>query len=229
MIKDNLETIKLINNSFKEFFLNNLLEWGNNNYRNFCWRIDISPYKVLVSELMLQRTTANQVEKVFTRFIRKYPNIKNLSSSDSEVLIKIIKPLGLYKRRLKVFLTISNQIEKYFNCKIPNYYEDLKELFGVGIYIANAILCFSFNEKVPIVDTNIIRIFQRFFNFKSDKKYIETDKKIWEFAKILMPETNYQLYNYSLLDFGSLICKSKNPECDKCILKKKCYFYNLKK
>ena len=212
----------------KDFFNINLLKWGRDNFRNFDWRKDVRPYKVLISELMLQRTTATQVEVVFPSFIKKYPNTKKLSLSDTDELIKIIRPLGLYQRRLKVFQILVKQIEQDFNGIIPNEYDDLMELFGVGIYIANAILCFSFNEKVPIVDTNIIRIFQRFFNFQSDKKYIESDKKIWEFAKNLIPEADYQLYNYALLDFGSLVCKSKNPECDICILRKKCYFYNSK-
>jgi len=212
----------------KDFFNSNLLKWERENFRNFDWRKDVSPYKVLISELMLQRTTATQVEVVFPSFIKKYPNTKKLLLSDNEDLTKIIKPLGLYQRRLKVFQTVAKQIEQEFKGKIPNEFDDLMELFGVGIYIANAILCFNFNEKVPIVDTNIIRIFQRFFNFQSDKKYIESDKKIWEFAESLIPEANYQLYNYTLLDFGSLVCKSKNPECNICILWKKCYFYNLK-
>lgn len=226
--KDNLEMVILIKDSIKEFFVRNLLEWENDNYRNFDWRKDISPYKVLISELMLQRTTATQVEFVFPSFIKKYPNTNKISLSDTEDLTTIIKPLGLYQRRLKVFQTVAKQIEQNFNGNIPKKFDDLMELFGVGIYIANTILCFSFNEKVPIVDTNIIRIFQRFFNFQSDKKYIESDKKIWEFAENLIPETNYQLYNYTLLDFGSLVCKSKNPECDKCVIQKKCYFYNLR-
>ena len=226
--KEYFEIGFLITDSVKEFFARNLLEWGNDNHRNLSWRKDLSPYKVLISELMLQRTTSTQVELVFPIFISKYPNTKKLISNNSEELMKIIKPLGLYQRRLKVFQTIAKQIKQDFSGKIPNDYDDLIKLFGVGIYIANALLSFSFNEKVPIVDTNIIRIFQRFFNFQSDKKYIESDKKIWEFAESLIPETEYQLYNYSLLDFGSLICKSKNPECNKCILQKKCYFYNLK-
>ncbi len=212
----------------KDYFHSNLLKWGRENFRNFEWRKDITPYKVLISELMLQRTTSTQVKIIFPSFLKKYPNTTKLSSSDTEKLTEIIKPLGLYQRRVKVFQTIAKQIEEDFKGKIPTEYEDLIGLFGVGIYIANAILCFNFNEKVPLVDTNIIRIFQRFFNFKSNKKYIESDKKIWEFAKKLLPEENYQLYNYTLLDFGGLVCKSKNPECDNCVLNEKCYFSNLK-
>lgn len=215
--------------TLKEFFISNIIKWGSDNFRKFDWRKDLNPYKVLISELMLQRTTATQVKIVFPMFIEKYPNTKKLSSSNPEGLIKIIKPLGLYQRRLNVLKTVAVQIEQKFSGKIPNNYDQLIDLFGVGKYIANAILCFSFNKKAAIVDTNIIRIFQRFFNFKSDKKYIETDKKIWEFAENLIPEEKIQLYNYALLDFGNLICKSKNPECDVCILKENCCFLSSMK
>jgi len=212
----------------KDYFISNLLKWGEKNLRIFEWRYDKTPYKVLISEIMLQRTSAFQVKLIFSSFIKKYPNIKELSQSDTEELTEIIKPLGLHQRRVKVFQTVAQQIEDDFNGNIPNEYDDLIGLFGIGKYIANAILCFNYNECVPIVDTNIIRILQRFYNFKSDKNFIISDKKIWEFAKRLIPDANCELYNYSLLDFGSLVCKPKNPECNKCILNEECYYLNLK-
>ena len=133
-----------------DFFNSNLLKWGRENFRNFDWRKDVSPYKVLISELMLQRTTATQVEVVFPSFIKKYPNTKDLSLNDTDDLTTIIKPLGLFHRRLKIFQTVAKQIEQNFNGNIPNEHDDLMELFGVGIYITNAILCFSFNDIIYI-------------------------------------------------------------------------------
>ncbi len=212
----------------KDYFINSLLKWGEKNLRIFEWRYDKTPYKVLISEIMLQRTTAFQVKMIFSPFIKNYPNTKELSLSVTEELSEIIKPLGLHQRRVKVFQTIAQQIEDDFNGNIPNDYDDLIGLYGIGRYIANAILSFCYNECVPIVDTNIIRIFQRFYNFKSDKNSIISDKKIWKFAKRLIPDVNCELYNYSLLDFGSLVCKLKNPECNDCILNEECYYLNLK-
>ena len=154
----------------------------------------------------------------------EYPTPKDLAASNEDKILKIVKPLGLYRRANALF-KLANQIENEHLGKIPNNYKNLIKLFGVGKYIANAALCFSFDDRVPIVDTNVIRIFQRFFNFKSDKKYIESDKKIWELAERLLPENDCRLYNYSLLDFGNLICKPKNPECNNCVIQEKCFYY----
>jgi A/G-specific adenine glycosylase len=208
-------------------FSEKMLEWGKSNLRDFPWRKKITPYRVLIGELLLQRTNSKQVDNVFNDFIDKYPSPKDLAASDEDKILKIIKPLGLYRRANALF-KLANQIENDCLGNIPNNYQNLIKLFGVGKYIANAALCFSYNERVPIVDTNVIRIFKRFFNFKSDKKYIESDKKIWELAKNLLPEKDCRLYNYSLLDFGSLICKPKNPECKKCFMPEKCFYYNWK-
>lgn len=209
----------------KQIFTNNIILWGKSNIRKFSWRKNKIPYNILISELLLQRTTSTQVEKIFPNFIKEFPNSRILANSDPEKIFEVIKPLGLF-RRVNVLIKMANQIEEEYGGKIPNNYKELINLFGVGKYIANAVLCFSYNQKVPIIDTNIIRIFQRFFSFKSNKKYIESDKKIWELAEDLLPDTDFQLYNYSLLDFGNLICKSKNPMCKECINKKFCLFIN---
>jgi len=213
--------------NIKIFFNENIVEWGKSNLRDFPWRKNITPYKVLMGELLLQRTTSKQVDDVFNEFIDEYPTTKDLADSDVDKILKIVKPLGLFRRANALF-KLANQIETEHLGVIPENYTDLIKLFGVGKYIANATLCFSFDERVPIVDTNVIRIFQRFFNFKSDKKYIESDKKIWDLAENALPEKECRSYNYSLLDFGNLICKPKKPDCQNCILRKKCFYYNDK-
>ncbi len=211
----------------KSFFSEKIIEWGKSNLREFPWRKNINPFKVLIGELLLQRTTSRQVDEVFNEFMVEYPTPKDLADSDVDKILKIIKPLGLFRRANTLF-KLANQIENEHLGEIPENYTNLIKLFGVGKYIANATLCFSFNKKVPIVDTNVIRIFQRFFNFKSDKKYIESDKQIWELAENLLPDKNCRSYNYSLLDFGNLICKPKIPECQSCVIQEKCFYYNDK-
>ena len=212
---------------FINFFQNNIIEWGFENFRSFPWRReDRSEYMVLFSEIFLQRTSAKQVLKIYDRFFTKFPNIDALSKANEFELEEIIKSLGLYRRRINVLNKISKQIKNEFNSVIPDNYKELISLFGVGQYIANAVLCFAFGEKVPIVDINVIRIFQRFFGFHSKKKYIEDDPIIWQFAKDLLPKKDFQKYNYSLLDFGQIICKSKNPLCKNCVLNSKCIYIN---
>ncbi len=211
------------------FFKNKIMQWGEKYIRSFSWRINTTPYKVLISELLLQRTTSTQVEGIFPKFIKKYPNVKVLFKTEEDKLLEFIKPLGLYKRRLKAFNKFPFQLKEQFNFIIPRNFKDLSSLFGVGDYIANAVLCFAFNERTPIVDTNIIRIFQRFFGFQSEKKYIESDKRIWDLAEILLPERNFKTYNYSILDFGNLICKASSPKCLECPLSIKCKYFKKQK
>ena len=213
--------------NIKTFFNESIVIWGKSNLRDLPWRENITPYRVLIGELLLQRTTSRQVENIFNEFLDEYPTLNDLADSDKDKILKIIKPLGLY-RRADTLLKLAKQIENEYSGFIPENYRDLINLFGVGKYIANATLCFSFNESVPIIDTNVIRIFQRFFNFKSDKKYIESDKKIWELAESILPDNDCRSYNYSLLDFCNLICKPKKPDCQNCILRFKCFYYYAK-
>jgi len=210
-----------------DYFQDNLIKWGAKNLRNLPWREkNRNIYFILISELLLKRTSATQVKKIINIFIEKYPTIEKLAASNPDELKDILKPLGLYNRRVKILKKISKQIINDYKGKIPKDYEKLISLYGIGKYIANALLCFYYKRKVPIVDSNVIRIFKRFFNFKSEKKYIEDDPKIWSFANEILPERKYLIFNYSLLDFGQLICKSRNPLCEGCPLSKKCFYNN---
>ncbi|MBE9592448.1 MAG: hypothetical protein IMF19_03105 [Proteobacteria bacterium] len=97
-------------------------------------------------------------------------------------------------------------------------------LYGVGEYISNAVLCFAFKKRIPIVDTNVLRVYERVFNVKSLKSRPHTDKKMWDFAEKMLPKENYVGYNYALLDFASDICRAKNPFCEICPLKSICVY-----
>ncbi len=207
------------------YFSDKIMQWGAKHLRSFPWRSYITPYRAMISEILLQRTHATNVGKVFPKFIKKYPDIMTFVNFREDELYNIIEPLGLYKNKLKYFKEIRLALKKYFNYKIPNNFEDLVALSGVNIYIANAILCFAYNERVPIVDTNVKRIFQRFFNYKIEKSDLRYEKKIWDLAEKLLPLSNYKTYNYAILDFGGLLCKKRKPKCFECQLSEKCEFY----
>jgi len=216
----------------KHVFQKGLLEWINFeendvriNYREFPWRNSKDPYKILVSEILLQKTNAEKVEKIYDIFFKKYPVISNLIEGCRDELINLLKPLGLQFKKSERLIQISKNITNDFNSEIPNNYHLLINLKGIGNYIANAVLCFAFGKKKAIVDSNIIRIYERIFNLKSKNKRPRTDKKIWEFADKFLPLENFQLYNYALLDFGAQLCKAKNPLCLKCFYKGKCSYY----
>lgn len=138
---------------------------------------------------------------------------------------KLIKPLGL-AYRAEGLKKVSDKIKNEFNKKVPDNLKQLKSLFGVGDYGANAVLCFGFNRKRPLLDTNFIRIYKRVFNISSEKKRPKSDKMLWEFSEFLLPEKKYVEFNYGVLDFGGNVCTSKKPKCESCFINEMCFYYN---
>ena len=207
------------------YFRKKITEWYKFNKRNFYWRTKTDPYTILISEIFLKKTSAVYAEKYIIEFLERYKTVKDLYETDDKMLINFFKPLGLVSRG-RGLKRISEKIIKDYNCEIPKDKKLLKNLFMVGDYVVNCILCFSFNEKVPIVDTNVIRIFKRFFNFNSINPRPCNDKEIWYFAKELLPYKNVKQYNWALLDFGALVCSSRKPKCTSCPISRKCFFLN---
>lgn len=209
----------------KKIIGNLLLEWWENNKRTFSWRRSCKPYNVLIAEMLLRKTTAKQVEEEYRGFIKKYPNPKLLSKAEESELSNHLRPLGMEYKRAKLFLKFGKAIMREFKGRVPSTKEELLKLPGVGLYSTNAVLSFSQNKDVPLVDTNFIRIIDRIFGFKSEKSRARNDKKIWEFATMLIPKGKSKEFNLAALDFAAVLCKSKNPKCDMCPLIKYCVFH----
>jgi A/G-specific adenine glycosylase len=212
-------------NSKERFFVKKLLLWFDENKREFPWRVDdnANPYHILVAELMLKKTRAENASSVYTKFIELFPDPKSLLTANDEILETLLKPLGLIKQRKKAFTAIFSKINDIFEGIIPSCKKDLLDLPYVGKYTVNAILCFGFNKKVPIVDVNVTRICQRFFGLETygDPR---VDTHIWELSERIIPNKKFKEFNLALLDFGALICSSKNPRCEVCRLKSRCDF-----
>lgn len=204
-----------------DFFRDQILIWYLHHRRDFEWRKTIDPYRILISEILLHKTDSKKVEKTYPRFIEKFPTVNHLYQADIEEISNLIKEIGLSYRsqRLK---KIAERIVNQFGGIIPDNKKDLLSLYGVGQYISNATLCFAFKKRVPIVDTNVIRVYERVFNIRSLKSRPYTDKKIWDFATKMLPKENYVEFNCALLDFASDLCKVKNPLCESCLIKDIC-------
>jgi A/G-specific adenine glycosylase len=212
-------------NSQERFFIKNLLSWFDENKRDFPWRVEgkANPYHILVAELMLKKTRADNASNVYTKFLELFPTPNSVLSASDADIETILQPLGLINQRKKAFFSIFTTIKNKYNGRIPSCKKDLKELPYVGDYTINAVLCFGFNKKVPIVDVNVTRICQRFFGVSAygDPR---VDTHIWELLEKIIPKTRYREFNLALLDFGALVCTSKKPKCESCILNKKCIF-----
>ncbi len=213
----------IVNKPKKEEFVKNLLTWHAENKRTFSWRETQNPFHILVAEIMLQKTDVKKVSEIYEEFIKKYPTPQALSSAELDELRSELAFLGIHKRaeRLK---KAAEKIVLDYGDEVPSKKEELLKLPGVGEYIANAVLCFAFNKDVPIVDTNVIRLFERVFGIKSSKTRPRNDRKIWEFANQLVPKGRSKEYNQALLDLAASFCKSKNPLSDICPMNKICNY-----
>jgi len=180
-------------------------------------------FRVLVAEIMLQRTRADQVESIFRKFFEEFPDIESAAKADKEKMVQILEPLGLRHRIPRIRQLLSELVEKY-DGRVPDKYETLLKLPGVGPYIASAVLCFGFGIAVPIVDSNIARFYMRFFGLKRGKKRPHQDERVLKLARKYLPKNRAKEFTEALLDFTALVCKP-NPLCDSCPLKEKCQYY----
>ena len=210
-----------------QFFVKKLLEWFKINRRSFPWRVEgvANPFNILVAELMLKKTRASNASGVYSIFIGKYPDIKSASEIPGEDLEILLQPLGLIKQRKKAFIKVFSFINDSCSGIIPCKKDALIQIPYLGEYTVNAILCFGFNKRFPIVDINVTRICQRFFGIEvyGDPR---VDKHVWELLECLLPRRKFKEFNLALLDFGALVCTSKNPICKECPLKKNCCYFN---
>jgi len=209
------------------YLTKNLRVWGEIHTRYFPWRITRDPYNLLMAEVMLHRTKAKQVAGIYSKFIQKYPDIRSLAVANSAELIDILYPLGLHWR-IELMHKMAIEIVAKYKGVIPTEKEELLALPGVGEYIASALRCFSLGHPEPLLDTNTVRIIGRYFG----KKITESSRRSKNFKKIcsaIIDQSNPREFNYAMIDFGALICKSKDPLCKKCPISNHCTLFNSNK
>jgi len=206
-----------------------ILNWYDLNKRTLPWRKKVSQskkhYYTLVSEFMLQQTQVVTVIPYFNRFINKIPNLKKLSKIPDRELIKLWEGLGYYSRVRNLKKTAKIIISKYHG-EIPNNYEDLISLPGIGNYTANAILAIAFHKSYIPLDGNIERVLKRYLYLRKDRE-IQKDNLI-EKKSIFGISSRASDYAQALMELGAMICKPKNPECNGCPISKNCKSYKKK-
>jgi A/G-specific adenine glycosylase len=205
------------------YFSKNVLNWYSLNKRDLPWRYKNNsqkdPYKIWVSEIMLQQTTVQTVIPYYKKFIKKWPNVKKLSTSNINEVLDFWSGLGYYRRAKNLHLTsriISNQFDGVF----PLEKNEIIKLPGIGEYTAAAIRAIVKDEEDTVVDANIERVIARVFYLKKPIKKIK--KEIKQNAKKLTPKLNNGDYIQALMDIGSLICTPKDPLCNDCPIEKFC-------
>ena len=206
-------------------FQERIIEWYNKyGDKNLPWRQTSDPWAILVAAFLLRKTTTRQVIKIYQEFIKKYPSPKSLLSASESDVKNLIRPLGIEHQRAKHLIELAKHIMMRFGGKIPCSKDKLKELPGVGDYIASEVLLGACNQPEPLLDRNMIRVIERAFGVKSDKKRPHTDPKMWDFAKTIIPKDPAlaKEFNYGVLDFARKICTASNPKCNICPVRDLC-------
>ena len=201
-----------------------ILYWyfKNKNKRNMPWRLTKDPYKIWVSEVMLQQTQVKTVIPYYKKWIEAYPNIKSVALSNPDMLLKHWEGLGYYSR-CRNFYKAAKIVNDDYGGVIPRNYNDFLSLPGVGEYTAGAIFSIAFKEKTPAIDTNINRLLFRIMGLKKQSKYNNT--RILHLLNRFLNCNEPGNINQALMDIGNLFCKSKNPRCRDCIFNNNCKAY----
>ena len=205
---------------------NKLLEWWVNNKRSFPWRATRDPYRVLLGEVLLHRTKANQVVPIYAKFVDKYPTIEALASVPFVEVRETLCSLGLIWRT-EALHKMSQDIVTKFKGRIPIEKDELENLPGISNYIASAIRCFAFGYPEVLLDTNTVRIIGRLFGIKisDSSRRSKMFRKLYE--TILFKE-NARDFNYAMLDLGALVCLPSEPLCNVCPIIQKCKYGRAK-
>jgi len=212
-----------------KFFSKTLLKWNQSeNTRQMPWKGESDPYRIWISEIILQQTRVQQGIEYYTRFIKAFPDIKSLATADEESVYKLWEGLGYYSR-CKNLVVDAKQIYHKKNGEFPRNYEEIIALRGIGNYTAAAIASFAFQLPYAVLDGNVFRVLSRFFGIEIPINTTQARKYYGELAQSLLDKKNPGVYNQALMDFGAVVCKPAAPLCLECPLQKKCIAFQQKK
>ena len=201
-----------------------LIEWYNIGQRDLPWRHSKNPYRVWLSEIIMQQTRIAQGLSYFERFINKYPNITSLAKADEQDVLRLWQGLGYYSRARNLLVT-AKTVQTHYNGVFPKSYDELKKLKGIGDYTAAAIASFCFDLPHAAVDGNVYRVLSR---LKANPAPIHSTlgKKFFtNLAQDILDKKDPGTHNQAIMDLGALVCTPKNPDCTSCPVQSDCLGY----
>ncbi|MEO8823077.1 MAG: A/G-specific adenine glycosylase [Ginsengibacter sp.] len=212
-----------------KFFSKILLGWNESeNKRKMPWKGETDPFRIWISEIILQQTRVQQGLEYYNRFIVAFPTVQSLANADEKEVYKLWEGLGYYSRCKNLIISAKFIYEK-LNGRFPRKYEDILALKGIGSYTASAISSFAFNEPYAVLDGNVFRVLSRFFGIEIPINTTEGKKYYGEIAQSLLDKKYPGKYNQALMDFGAVVCKPAAPLCLQCPLQKKCTAFSENK
>lgn len=202
-------------------FSKKIIHWYEENKRSLPWRETTDPYKIWLSEIILQQTRVAQGLPYYERFVKTFPTVFSLAKAPQQEILRLWQGLGYYSRARNL-LTCAKMVVENFDGKFPDSYEELKKLKGIGSYTAAAIASIAFKEPVAVVDGNVFRLLSRIFGIDKDIASNAGKTFFFEKANELISKQQPHLFNQAVMEFGALHCLPQNPLCDSCIFAKMC-------
>ena len=198
-----------------------LLYWYDRHARDLPWRRRPTPYRVWISEMMLQQTQVQTVIPYFKRFLRAFPSVRKLAEADLATVLKHWEGLGYYSRARHLHAAARRLCAEHGG-RLPRTYDDLLQLPGIGPYCAAAIASIAFGERVPVVDGNVLRVFSRVWMLDDDVRKQRTRQIVFERLQPHVPRRCPGDFNQAMMELGAQVCTPKTPDCGHCPLRKEC-------
>ncbi|HXB43100.1 MAG TPA: A/G-specific adenine glycosylase [Puia sp.] len=206
-------------------FSKKLLDWNKtDNLRTMPWKGEKDPYKIWLSEIILQQTRVEQGWTYYENFIKAFPTVHHLAKAPRKKVFKLWEGLGYYNR-CKNLIETAKKISKNYKGKFPRDYQEIKSFKGIGPYTAAAIASFAFNLPFAVVDGNVERVLSRYFGMSTPTDTADGKRMFAELAGALLDKKQPGIFNQAMMDFGAVICKPKNPLCAQCPQQKDCEAY----
>ena len=210
-----------LSKDFRLEFQRKLKDWFEHSKRSMPWRETRDPYRIWISEIMLQQTQVDTAIKYYQTFIRRFPDVHSLAKATLGEVLKVWEGLGYYSRARNLHKA-AQIMERKFQGNIPNNTKNLRSLPGIGDYTAGAIMSIAFNKKSPVLDSNMIRVLTRIFRITENVDSSQTKRRLWDLAGELLPEKGFRGHNEAVMELGAVICTPRKPQCSNCPIDNLC-------
>ena len=209
----------------RRWFRTRLLDWYRRHGRSLPWRDTRDPYRILVSEVMLQQTQVDRVLPKYHEWLDRYPTLEALADADEHDVVRTWYPLG-YNVRPRRLQAIAREAVGTHGGALPDDEETLLSFKGIGEYTAGAVMSFAFGKRAAILDTNVARVlFRVFVGGKGDPKSHAMKKRLWDMSWAVLPHRHVFDFNQALMDLGATVCSARKPACGACPMRAKCAAY----
>jgi A/G-specific adenine glycosylase len=205
----------------RQWFRRRLLDWYRQHGRDLPWRRTRDPYRVLVSEIMLQQTQVDRVLPKYHEWLDRYPTFQALAVAPEADAVRTWYPLG-YNIRPRRLHAIARESVERFGGTLPADEATLRSFKGVGAYTAGAVRSFAFGQRAAILDTNVARVLFRVFVKRGDVRSHAAKKRLWTISECVLPRKHVYDFNQALMDFGATVCTARAPKCEDCPMTSRC-------